>query len=62
MTIDKDRISGAGNQMAGSVKETAGKLVGDDKLATDGKTQKVEGKIQSAVGKAKDDVRDVIKP
>lgn len=56
--MDKDRIKGAANQAAGSIKETAGELTGDAKLNTDGKAQKIKGKIQNAVGSAKDELRD----
>jgi len=34
----------------GAVKETAGKILGDAKLQSDGKTLKVEGTVQNAVG------------
>lgn len=56
--MDKDRIKGAANQAAGSVKEAAGELMGDAKLNADGKAQKVKGKVQNAVGSAKDELRD----
>jgi uncharacterized protein YjbJ (UPF0337 family) len=36
------------------VKEVVGKVVGDSKLATEGKTEQVEGKIQNAIGGIKD--------
>ena len=44
---DKDRIAGAAKEIKGSVKETIGKAVGDAKLQSDGKTDKVEGKVQN---------------
>lgn len=56
--MDKDRIKGAANQPAGAVKEAAGKVVGDAKLQGDGKAQQVKGKVQNAVGSAKDTLRD----
>lgn len=52
--MDKDRIDGALKQAKGSVKETAGKLLGDAKLKNEGKADKVAGKVQNAVGGAKD--------
>lgn len=52
--MDKDRIAGAAKELKGSVKETIGKLVGDAKLQTDGEADKVEGKIQNAIGGLKD--------
>ena len=56
--MDKDRIDGAGKQVKGAIKDAAGKLSGDGKLQAEGKADKVVGKVQSEVGKVKDDVRD----
>ena len=56
--MDKDRIAGAAKQAKGAVKETAGKAIGDSKLVAEGKTDKVEGKIQSAVGGLKDALKE----
>ena len=58
---DKDRIKGAANQAKGSIKEGVGKLVGDQKLQAEGKADKATGKVQSAVGGAKDAARDAVK-
>jgi uncharacterized protein YjbJ (UPF0337 family) len=55
--MDKDRVIGAGKQITGSLKEVVGKLVGDAKLQTDGKVEQVEGKLQNAVGSAKDTLK-----
>ena len=52
--VDKDRVVGAAKQAKGAIKETAGKAVGDAKLTAEGKSDKVEGKIQNAVGGLKD--------
>ena len=52
--MDKDRIAGAAKQIKGKVKETIGKVVGDAKLQSDGKADKVEGKVQNAIGGLKD--------
>ena len=59
--MDKDRIIGAAKTVIGTVKEAAGKAVGDQKLAADGKAEKIEGKVQNAVGGAKDAVREIFK-
>ena len=59
--MDKDRIEGAAKSAVGSVKEAAGKVVGDAKLESEGKAEKVAGKIQNAVGGAKDAVRDALR-
>ncbi|MGI4950449.1 MAG: CsbD family protein [Janthinobacterium lividum] len=60
--VDENRVSGAFDQAKGAVKEGIGKLVGDQKLEAEGKADKVAGKTESAVGGAKDTVRDVTKP
>lgn len=52
--MNKDRIAGAVKQAKGAIKEAAGKAVGDAKLVTDGKSDKVKGKVQNAVGGMKD--------
>jgi uncharacterized protein YjbJ (UPF0337 family) len=40
-----------------TVKESAGKIFGDKKLETEGKTDKAAGKVQNAIGGLKDAVR-----
>jgi uncharacterized protein YjbJ (UPF0337 family) len=55
--MDKDRIKGSAEQAKGAVKETVGKVFGDKKLETEGKTDKAAGKVQNAVGGLKDAVR-----
>jgi uncharacterized protein YjbJ (UPF0337 family) len=59
--MDKDRSAGIGHQVKGSVKEAAGKVTGDKKLEAEGKGEKIGGKVQNAVGGAKDSVRDATK-
>jgi uncharacterized protein YjbJ (UPF0337 family) len=52
--MDKDRIAGSARTIKGSVKETIGKVTGDTKLEAEGKADKVEGKVQNAIGGLKD--------
>jgi uncharacterized protein YjbJ (UPF0337 family) len=52
--MNKDRIAGSAKEIKGSVKETIGKAVGDAKLESDGKTDKLAGKVQNAIGGIKD--------
>jgi len=52
--MNKDRIEGAAKQAKGSVKDAAGKVLGDVKLQAEGKADKAEGKVQNAVGGLKD--------
>ena len=56
--MDKDRIEGAGKQVKGAIKDAAGKVTGDRKLQAEGKADKLVGKVQNEVGKAKDAIRD----
>ena len=56
--MDKDRIAGSAKQAKGAVKEALGKITGDAKLVADGKSDKVEGKIQNAVGGLKDALKE----
>ena len=56
--MDKDRINGSANQAKGAIKEAAGKMTGDTKLQAEGQADKVKGKVQNAVGGAKDALRD----
>jgi uncharacterized protein YjbJ (UPF0337 family) len=55
--MDKDRIKGSAEQAKGAVKEVAGKVTGDRKLEAEGKTDKVAGKVQNAIGGLKDTLR-----
>lgn len=55
--MDKDRIAGAAKQAKGTIKETVGKAAGDAKLESEGKVEKVEGKIQNAIGGLKDKLK-----
>jgi uncharacterized protein YjbJ (UPF0337 family) len=61
LIVDKDRIAGSAKEIKGSVKETIGKAIGDAKLQSDGRADKVEGKVQNAIGGGKDAVRDAFK-
>jgi uncharacterized protein YjbJ (UPF0337 family) len=58
--MDKDRIKGSLKQFGGGIKEAAGKLLGDKKTESEGKAEKTEGEIQSAVGGLKDTVRETL--
>lgn len=59
--VDKDRVKGAWDQAKGAVKEGVGKMTGDAKTEAEGKADKVAGKTESAIGGAKDTVRDAVK-
>ena len=59
--MDKNKIAGSAKELKGAAKEAIGKVVGDAKLQSDGKTEKAVGKIQNAVGGVNDAVRDALK-
>ena len=56
--MDKDRVKGAFDQAKGAVKERLGKMTGDTKTEAEGKADKAEGRVQNAVGGAKDAARE----
>ena len=58
--MDKDRVAGIAHNIAGSVKEGLGNLVGDAKLQTEGAAEKAAGQVQNAVGGMKDAARDTV--
>jgi uncharacterized protein YjbJ (UPF0337 family) len=55
--MDKDRVKGSTRQAKGAVKEVTGKVTGDAKLEAEGKSEKIAGKAQNAVGGLKDSLR-----
>jgi uncharacterized protein YjbJ (UPF0337 family) len=59
--MDKDRVVGSAKELKGKVKQAIGTVVGDAKLKAEGKSDKVEGNVQNAVGAVKDAVREAVK-
>ena len=59
--MDKDRMAGTAKQAKGSVKEMAGKVLGDSTLKAEGAAEKLAGKAQNAAGGLKDSLRDAAK-
>ncbi len=55
--MDKDRVAGSAKVVKGKVKEAIGKAIGDSRLEAEGKIDKVEGRIQNAVGGLKDAIK-----
>jgi uncharacterized protein YjbJ (UPF0337 family) len=58
--MDKDRVEGAGKNIAGKIKEGVGKITGDTKTEAEGKADQVEGKVQNTIGGIKDKAREVL--
>jgi uncharacterized protein YjbJ (UPF0337 family) len=57
MNMDKDRVAGSAKVVKGKIKEAVGKAVGDSKLESQGKVDKIQGKVQNAIGGLKDTLR-----
>ena len=55
--MDKDRVIGSAKVVKGKVKEALGKTIGDAKLETEGKADRVDGEVQNTVGGLKDTLR-----
>jgi uncharacterized protein YjbJ (UPF0337 family) len=55
--MDKDRVVGSVKELKGAVKQAVGKALGDAKLESEGRADKIEGTIQNAVGGIKDTLR-----
>ena len=58
--MNKDRVKGMIDEVAGSAKRKAGELTDNPKLRAEGMAQQVKGKAEGAWGMAKEAVRDVI--
>lgn len=61
MAMNKDQVKGRVKEVQGTIKEAAGKLVGNEKLEQKGRTEKVLGEVQASFGDVKKDVIDAIK-
>ena len=58
--MDRQRVQGGLKKTTGTLKEKAGKALGDHHLESQGKAEKAEGRLRSGAGKAKDAVREVV--
>lgn len=58
MGINKDQVEGQVNVAKGTLKETAGKVVGNPTLEAKGTLQKGFGKVQRAAGKVEQALED----
>ena len=52
--MDKNRIAGSVKVVKGKFKTALGKAVGDAKLESEGNSDRIAGKVQNAVGGARD--------
>ena len=56
--MDKDRVKGNADDVAGRVKRQVGEWTGDTEAQAEGAAQQVKGKMENAWGKVKDAARD----
>jgi uncharacterized protein YjbJ (UPF0337 family) len=68
MAINENEVEGKGRKAVGAIKETIGKVTGNDDLEAQGAAEKTAGGFQAGVGKiarkvenAVDDVKDELK-
>jgi uncharacterized protein YjbJ (UPF0337 family) len=59
--MDSNRIKGEARKVKGSIKEAAGKIIGDRQLEAEGIAEKAAGTAQATAGKVADGVRDVLR-
>jgi uncharacterized protein YjbJ (UPF0337 family) len=55
--MDKDRVKGSATNIAGEMKEGAGKLTGDEKVRSEGVMDQIKGKVHHLYGSLKDTFR-----
>jgi uncharacterized protein YjbJ (UPF0337 family) len=55
--MDREHIKGAAEKAKGTIKETAGKLTGEEKLRAEGKFDRARGAAHKAAGDVKEAVR-----
>jgi uncharacterized protein YjbJ (UPF0337 family) len=56
--MDKDRIKGKAEDIAGRIKRQTGEWTGDEKTQAEGAADQLKGKARNAMGKVKDAARD----
>jgi uncharacterized protein YjbJ (UPF0337 family) len=59
--MNKERIQGAAQKAAGSVKQAVGKATHNDRLRVEGAADKVVGTANETIGKTKDAVRKAVR-
>jgi uncharacterized protein YjbJ (UPF0337 family) len=59
--MNKHQVEGRVDQAKGKLKETAGKVTGNEQQQSEGALEKAGGKVQSTYGDAKEKAKDAIK-
>ena len=55
--MDKEHVKGTADKAKGAIKDTAGKVMGDKELQSEGKIDKAKGDVHKAAGDVKDAVK-----
>jgi uncharacterized protein YjbJ (UPF0337 family) len=58
--MDKERVKGGVEKATGAIKEKLGRMTGDRHIEAEGKAEKAEGRVRSAIGHAKDAARELV--
>jgi uncharacterized protein YjbJ (UPF0337 family) len=56
--VDREHVKGTAEKAKGAIKDTAGKVTGDEKLQSEGKLDKAKGSAHNIAGDVKDAVKD----
>lgn len=59
--MNKDQVKGRVEEAKGTVKELAGKVVGNEPLEHKGNIQKIGGKLQAEYGDVKEELKKAVK-
>jgi uncharacterized protein YjbJ (UPF0337 family) len=59
--MDKEHVKGTADKAKGAIKDTAGKVMGDKELQSEGKMDKAKGDVHKAAGDVKDAVKHATK-
>jgi uncharacterized protein YjbJ (UPF0337 family) len=58
MSGTTDKVKGASNEAIGGAKRGVGHAIGSDRLEAEGVAQQIKGKVQKAVGDAKNAAKE----
>lgn len=56
--MNKDQVKGRVDQTVGKAKEALGKVVGNERLQTEGLADQTKGKVQTVYGDTKENAKD----
>ena len=56
--MDREHVKGTAEKAKGTIKDTAGKVTGDEELQSEGKLDKAKGSAHKMAGDIKDTVKE----